>query len=67
MPAEPNEVKKCEICRWVFDWPRSGDVYLIRGEEHAICNGCADRISETRRFTIEFESTARRLAASRPK
>lgn len=46
MPAEPNEVKKCEICRWVFDWPRSGDVYLIRGEEHAICNGCADRISE---------------------
>lgn len=57
-----SEVKKCEVCRWIFDWPRNGDLYMIRGVEHPICNGCADRISETRRFTHEFENARQVLA-----
>lgn len=51
-----DEVKKCEVCRWVFDYPRNGDLYFIRGQEYAICNGCADRIAEMRRFTAAFEN-----------
>ena len=51
-----DEVKKCGVCHYVFDFPRNGDLYFIRGEEIPVCNGCADRISETRRFTGQFEN-----------